>query len=109
MEREFYSTRRWREVRAQARARDGDRCSVSRLLGGTCGGRLHVHHLDPDGDPVDLDNLLTVCQSCHPRLEALQRGIMEKRRREWRRCPHRHRYAHARLECERRLNLALAE
>lgn len=109
MEPDFYSTAAWQRLRQQARTRDGHRCTVSRLLGGDCSGLLHAHHIDPADDPLDLDNVACVCSHHHPRWESLRRGIMQRREREWKRCPHRHRYAQGRAECEKRLNLALAE
>lgn len=104
MESDFYSSPEWRALRERVRQRDADRCTVSRLLGGECGGLLHAHHLDPFADPLDIDNCGTACQVHHPKWEALRRSVVAGRRREWKRCHHRHRYAHARAECERKLN-----
>ena len=60
-----YRTKRWRETRRLALARDGHRCR-------SCGsaGRLEVHHVRPlrdGGEPYDLSNLQTKCRSCHVR------------------------------------------
>ena len=53
---------RWRQVRLAVFRRDGYRCTA-------CGrtGRLECDHVDPDwcGDPYDMDNLQTLCRSCH--------------------------------------------
>jgi hypothetical protein len=82
-------------------------CVVSALLGdlvGDCHGVIDRHHTDPD-DPDSAT--LPVCKRHHPRLQALVRLIVKPKLR--RRCPHppgSHRYAHAREECERRLNAA---
>jgi 5-methylcytosine-specific restriction endonuclease McrA len=64
-------TKRWRQAAAAARARD--RCCVH------CRGHtnLEVHHvraLADGGDPFDLANLITVCRSCHRKLDARRRN-----------------------------------
>jgi hypothetical protein len=96
----LYHTSRWRQLRARILERDNRRCLFHRL--GGCQGPLHVHHLTPvtaGGNTLDENHLETVCQRHHPMLEAVQR-----RSSQWRRCPHKHRYQWARVECERRLN-----
>lgn len=101
---ETYRTPQWASARDAALARDDRRCTVSRLFGGDCHPVLHVHHVIPveqGGAPYDLDNLLTACASHHPMLEAMRRYVLRKRAP--RRCPHVHRYPHAREECERRM------
>lgn len=107
MDASFYSTSAWRDLREQARSRDGNRCSVSRLLGGDCSGLLHVHHLDPLADPLDLDGLLTVCQRHHPKIEAVRRSVLNYRGGSSP-CPHRHVTAEGRAQCERRRQRRLA-
>lgn len=105
MNSDLYSTLAWRIASARARQRDGDRCTVARLIGGSCSDLLHVHHLVPvsaGGAALDLDNLATVCSRHHPMLEAMRREIVT--RREPRRCPHHHPYEEGRLLCEARLN-----
>ena len=101
----IYSTSRWRAASFRARARDGARCTVARLLGGPCRGRLHAHHVVPVGEGGEryaLDNLATVCAGHHPQWEALRRQLA--RRRVGRiACPHSHRSLDARLICEARL------
>lgn len=103
-----YSTLRWRRVRAQALARDGNRCTLG-LLGGPCSSTLHVHHLTPvedGGAAYDLDNLVTACDRHHPMLEAFRRALVR-----WTldeepdppRCRHYHRTDAARQECEARM------
>jgi len=105
----LYNSSLWRHVRAAALARDGGRCSVSRLLGGQCAaGPLHVHHIHAveDGGPrFDLDNLGTTCAAHHPMWEALRRYIVREAldQPQPRRCHHRHTSRHAREQCERRL------
>lgn len=112
MDATFYTSPAWRDLRARALARDGNRCTVARLLGGTCSGLLHEHHIDPDGDPLDIDNVGTACASHHATWESLRRAIVRARdRREGRirKCRHKHRYDHARRECaERRARRAAA-
>ena len=62
----IYHTAKWRKVRQQALIRDGYRCQH-------CGTTQHliVHHdievtKDP-GQAFNLDNLETLCRSCHGR------------------------------------------
>lgn len=80
MDAAFYTSPEWRAVADQARARDGNRCTVARLLGGACLGVLHGHHIDRDADPLDIDNVGTTCASHHPRWEALRRALARGRR-----------------------------
>lgn len=104
---EIYLTPEWADARAAALLRDGSRCTVSRLFGGDCHPILHAHHIVPvegGGDLYDVENLLTACQVHHPMLEAMRRYVLRKRAPQ--RCPHNHRYPHAREECERRLQAA---
>lgn len=108
MDETFYSSTSWRQLRALARERDANRCTVARLLGGRCSGLLHVHHIDRDADWLDLDNTGTVCAAHHPKWEALRRSLVEQRQPRWRTCPHRHTSAEAKAICERRLNRVAA-
>lgn len=97
----------WDEIRERVLARDGNRCTVSRLLGGRCAGLLHVHHIRPrgEGGTDDEDNLATVCARHHPLWERLRQNVLRTRDRHgWRRCPHTHPTRAGREACERRLN-----
>lgn len=102
----FYTSPEWLAVREQALVRDGARCSVARLLGGDCSETLHVHHLKPRREypelALDLDNLLTVCASHHPTLEAVRRLILIVRLDALPRCRHNHPYESGRRACEQR-------
>jgi hypothetical protein len=110
--RDLYTSLLWAELRAAALARDNHRCVASWLLGGDCSEDLHVHHVEPVEERPDLAlslaNLVTVCSSHHPQLEALRRAIRtaRKQHRSWRRCPHFHPTREGRAICERRLNRA---
>jgi hypothetical protein len=101
----LYSTAEWLDLSARAKARDGHRCTVARLLGGPCSDTLHAHHLIPvsEGGPElpDLDGVITACASHHPVLEALRRFILGRRRPKIRPCRHLHRYPQGRVECRR--------
>jgi len=65
---------RWYSAREKALDRDGHECLV-------CGDAedLHVHHLipvrefDDSEDAHYLENLMTVCVTCHPKVEKLSR------------------------------------
>jgi 5-methylcytosine-specific restriction endonuclease McrA len=62
-QRRIRSTARWQKARAAARQRDGNRC---RRCPST--ERLEVHHivsLEDGGARYDLNNLITLCSSCH--------------------------------------------
>lgn len=104
-----YGTLRWRVTRSRAIARDAGRCTVSRLLGGTCSaGALHAHHIVPvsrGGDPYDLDNVGTTCASHHPQWEALRRSLVDRQVQEPEapRCRHQHASREAREICQRRM------
>jgi len=99
----------WSIARGRALRRDGSRCTVSRLLGGDCTPTLHVHHLvrpEHGGSRYALDNLGTTCSAHHPVWEAVRRSIVERRGLEHDprpRCPHQHRSAEARRQCEARM------
>ncbi len=100
---------RWSRARRRALARDGNRCTVSRLLGGECAsGPLHVHHIvavSEGGERYELENLGTTCAAHHPMWESLRRTIVRRMLGELEvpRCPHRHASAEARRICEARL------
>jgi 5-methylcytosine-specific restriction endonuclease McrA len=103
-----YDSLRWRAARARTLRRDGNRCTVARLLGGECSAMLHVHHIRPiveGGDPFADENLATACESHHPMWEALRRRLLGVLDRELERpvsCPHQHRTAEGRRACEAR-------
>lgn len=105
----IYDTLLWQTVRARALSRDGNRCTVSQLLGGECAaGPLHAHHIVPVGDggaAFSLDNVGTTCAAHHPMWEALRRTLVARLLDAGRptRCTHQHRTAEARAICERRL------
>jgi hypothetical protein len=100
----FYCTTEWRDLAARAKARDGHRCTVARLFGGSCSEELHAHHLVPvsEGGPEipGLDGVVTVCAAHHPTLHAIRRYL--QKREEIPPCRHQHRYDHARRACRAR-------
>jgi hypothetical protein len=103
----FYSSAEWIEVRDLVRERDGRRCSVGRLLGGSCRGPLHVHHILSRRERPDLaldqDNLGTVCASHHPMWEALLRLLrILNGDAELPPCGHVHPYREGREACDRK-------
>lgn len=103
----FYDSPEWRRFRDAVIARDAERCTVGRLLGGDCHPVLHVHHLIPVADggaPLDEANAITACARHHPALEALRRSLVRGRSRDSiPRCRHRHPYPGGRAECEARM------
>lgn len=66
----FYRTKKWRQLRAAALERDGNRCVECRQ--GPGHGRLNVDHLIPreEGGADELANLRTLCQAYHSRKTA---------------------------------------
>lgn len=102
----IYHSPEWATARAAALGRDGNRCTVARLIGGECHATLDVHHIVPvaEGGSHDLDNLITACHAHHPMLERLRRFLLREPAR--RRCPHYHPYPGGREACERKLNAA---
>jgi 5-methylcytosine-specific restriction endonuclease McrA len=74
----FYSSTAWRTARTKARARDG--CCTK------CGTTdyLTVHHITPVNEAphlaLDLDNLQTLCRSCHGRASNNTRRVRERAR-----------------------------
>ena len=72
---QLYTSRAWARARAAVLDRDGG-C----VVGGGCQGRLEVHHvvkLTAGGEPVDLDNLVTLCQRHH---RLIDRGQLRLKR-----------------------------
>ena len=60
--RRFYQRKKWRRTRQKALKRDEYQCTE-------CGSEdnLVVHHIEPlpDGDKFSLENLITLCKTCH--------------------------------------------
>lgn len=104
-----YDTLLWRLARSRVLKRDGNACTVARLLGGDCSASLHVHHIRPvseGGSLYDEVNLATVCDAHHPVWEALRRRLLAALDREDERpvaCRHYHRSTEARRACEARM------
>ena len=94
----------WENIRQRIIARDRG-CS-GRFLGGECSPVIDVHHIVPvdEGGGNEDSNLMALCHTHHPHLEAMRKQIL--RRRGWKTCTHEHRYPWAKAECERRLNKA---
>lgn len=102
---QLYDSLRWATARTAALARDANECQARRLFGGECSALLHVHHIrrpEHGGAMYALDNLVTVCASHHPQLEAVRRYL--DRKHAWKRCPHEHRTLAGREACEAKLN-----
>lgn len=107
----LYSQIAWRRLRKRVLERDSEVCTYARFFGsGGCAGILHVHHLRPvsDGGPElpDLDGCITLCAAHHPLIEKLRRVLLNSSPEtcSWRHCPHHHRTAQSRIQCELRLN-----
>lgn len=73
----------WTKIRKQVLERDNHTCQGR----GPHSGKLHAHHKRPryDGGTDDLDNLTTLCQSCHTTLhtEELRQMWAEQDRIGW--------------------------
>jgi len=65
----------WQAQRERARQRDGYRCRVCGITESDYGKQLSVHHIisyrrfENSQDANSLSNLVSVCQSCHMKLE----------------------------------------
>lgn len=70
----FYTSSRWRKVRAAVLERDGGRCQIR---GPHCRGTAtQVDHVIPraaGGSPLDPRNLRSVCAKCHSERPQVQR------------------------------------
>ena len=74
--------RRWAAVRRQVFKRDGYRCRK-------CGraGRLEADHVVPlnrGGAPLDVDNVQTLCRSCHFQKTGGENSSVTPEQRAWR-------------------------
>lgn len=101
----FYNSPEWVEVRDLVRSRDANRCTVARLLGGSCSGVLHVHHIVPRTESPELaldpQNCATACAGHHRIWESVRLFVVRSRR-SLPPCRHNHRYRSGRIECDRR-------
>lgn len=72
---EFYATSDWRRLRDWYRARH-PLCEECQRQGRVTAAEL-VHHkseISEGGEPLDVDNLESLCRSCHSRLHGVSRG-----------------------------------
>jgi 5-methylcytosine-specific restriction endonuclease McrA len=65
----------WQRIRRAVRQRDGNACRNCGASGDWA--RLSVHHLLPAklGGTDDMDNLVTLCSTCHPVYEKAARTL----------------------------------
>tara|TARA_E500000305_G_C4029093_1_gene243671 strand:+ start:5666 stop:5968 length:303 start_codon:yes stop_codon:yes gene_type:complete len=71
----IYRTPQWKAVRTEAKRRDGWKCIK-------CGSRTrlevdHIKGLRDGGDPFNLENLQTLCGSCHAKKTRIEIGLGE--------------------------------
>ena len=66
----------WERAREKAIRRDQYRCQYCDRREGKWGTDLHVHHIQPtsDGGGHGLDNLITLCNTCHNKIHARADG-----------------------------------
>lgn len=64
---EFLNTEEWKQVAEMVKDRDGHKCVI-------CGSteNLNAHHIGYDGDCLDENDIVTLCNRCH---ECLHDGI----------------------------------
>ena len=64
---EFLKTEEWKQVAQMVKERDGHKCVI-------CGSteNLNAHHIGYDGDYLDENDIVTLCNRCH---ECLHDGI----------------------------------
>lgn len=75
---EPYSPEWTKEIRAKIRERDNFRCSICGKTEIENGRRLSVHHIDFNKLNCALDNLMTVCNSCHAQITNEYSGCIEQ-------------------------------
>ena len=68
---EFLNTEEWKQVAEMVKDRDGHKCVIS---GST--ENLNAHHICYDGDCLDENDIVTLCNRCH---ECLHDGIKKMR------------------------------
>ena len=68
---EFLNTEEWKQVAEMVKDRDGHKCVI-------CGSteNLNAHHIGYDGDCLDENDIVTLCNRCH---ECLHDGIKKMR------------------------------
>ena len=54
-----------RTFREQIRYRDGYKCQFCGCHEVDCKRKLHIHHIDYNKININLENLISLCQSCH--------------------------------------------
>ena len=69
---EFLNTEEWKQVSEMVKERDGHKCVI-------CGSteNLNAHHIGYDGDRLDENDIVTLCNRCH---ECLHNGIGEMKK-----------------------------
>jgi len=72
---EVYNTRRWRKVRELALKRDGGLCQMCLAEGRIVKADVvdHIVEIKDGGAAYDLDNLQSLCHSCHNKKTAQER------------------------------------
>ena len=68
---EFLNTEEWKQIAQMVKERDGHKCVI-------CGSteNLNAHHIGYDGDCLDENDIVTLCNRCH---ECLHDGIKTMR------------------------------
>ena len=72
---EFYATSEWRRLRDWYRARH-PLCEECQRQGRVAAAD-HVHHkveISQGGEPLDVENLESLCRSCHSRVHGFNQG-----------------------------------
>lgn len=78
----------WKASRRSARERDGFACQACSLSEDDVGRSLEVHHVKPVrlfdvvNDANNLDNLVTLCRTCHTKADVLARWFFDLDRRQ---------------------------
>lgn len=74
---EPYSSEFKRIIRHQVYERDGYKCKICSITHKPNGGRLVAHHKDIDKQNCGIDNLITLCRSCHGKITMATRWSKE--------------------------------
>lgn len=81
---DYASHTEWRRIKPKVRERDNFECQVCGITETEADNTLHVHHIKPvrEFDTAEdahfIENLLTVCVSCHGKIEGMDKDTLEE-------------------------------
>jgi len=60
-----YDTARWKKIRVRVLLRDNYTCTACGVIVGNKPMNAHIHHIDGNPKNMNMENLATLCHSCH--------------------------------------------